>query len=226
VWHQGRVAQHRIVWNNSSPRSEPKLPVTQEQITRALEALRDGDPIAEDALIPLVYDELRAMARSRLRREGGAATVGATELVHEVYLRLFGSTESTFDNRAHFFAAAAQAMRRVLVDRARGRNRARHGGGRERITFERVVDATPVDHDPDHDVLALDEALERLRQFDPRMAQVVLLRTFGGLSVADTARVLVLSERSVKREWACARAWLAERLAGFTEPRQRPNHGG
>lgn len=202
------------------------MPVTQEQITRVLEALRDGDPSAEETLIPLVYDELRAMARSRLRREGGAVTVRPTELVHEVYLRLFGSNESRFDNRAHFFAAAAQAMRRVLVDRARGRNRERHGGGWERITLEHALDATPVDRGPDHDVLALDESLERLSQLDPKMAKVVLLRTFGGLSVEDTARVLALSERSVKREWACARAWLAKRLGERSEPRSRPNHDG
>lgn len=200
------------------------MPVTQEEITRVLAALREGDQAAEDALIPLVYDELRAMARSRLRREGGVVTVRATELVHEAYLRLLGPNESTFDSRAHFFAAAAEAMRRVLIDRARAKSRERRGGGRTRITLERVLEATPADRGPDLDVLSLDEELERLRRLDPRMARVVLLRTFGGLSVEDTARVLALSERSVKREWACAKAWLAERLVSRTEPPTLSNH--
>ncbi len=190
------------------------MPVTQQQITRLLLAIREGDAGANESLIPLVYDELRGLARSRLRREGGLPTVRPTELVHEAYLRMVGGGEPDFENRAHFFGAAAEAMRRILIDRARRRRRVRHGAGRERVPIDAALDAAPAHgHDEEVDVLGLDEALSDLERFDPRLARVVLLRTFGGLSVRETAQVLSLSDRTVKREWACARAWLSERLA-------------
>lgn len=202
---------------------ESSVPVPQEQITRLLVAIRGGEESASETLIPLVYDELRGLARSRLRREGGVQTVRPTELVHEAYLRLVGDGEPEFENRAHFFGAAAKAMRRVLIDRARRRLSIRRGAGRERVPIDAALDSVPSRGDPEEvDVLGLDDALTDLERFDPRMARVVLLRTFGGLSVEDTARVLTLSERTVKREWACARAWLSDRLTDPWTPSGDP----
>ncbi len=188
------------------------MPATQEQITRLLIAIGGGEVAATEILIPLVYDELRSLARNRMRREPNGHTFRPTELVHEAYLRLLGGTELEFENRAHFFGAAAEAMRRILIERARKRGRVRHGAGRERVPLDVAVDATPTP-EPEVDVLGLDDALTELERIDPRMARVVLLRTFGGLSVVDTARATGLSERTVKREWACARAWLHGRLS-------------
>lgn len=190
------------------------MEATREQITRLLIAIGDGEHAATDALIPLVYEELRSLARQRIRREAGMQTLRPTELVHEAYLRVLGESDPDFENRGHFFGAAAEAMRRILIERARRRGRDRHGAGRERVPLEAAVDLMGMaDRPPELDVLGLDEALTDLEGFDPRMAKVVLLRTFGGLSVEDSARVMSLSERTVKREWACARAWLFDRLS-------------
>ncbi len=204
------------------------MSVTQEQITRLLVAMRDGAPGAEDTLIPLVYEELRGIARSRLRREGGMPTVRPTELVHEAYLRMIGGSGGGggFENRAHFFGAAARAMRRVLIDRARRRRRVRRGAGRERIPLTDALSEVAPRLSPEVDVLALDESLSDLERFDRRAARVVELRVFGGLSVQDTAHVLSLSERTVKREWACAKAWLSERLAREAAARSRSRDEG
>lgn len=202
-------------WRAHGGRGSAGLTEPQHDITRLLVAMGDGASEAREArerLIPLVYDELRVIARSRLRRESGARTVSATELVHEAYLRLLGPDDPGFQNRAHFFAAAAEAMRRVLIDRARRRQRLRHGGGRARITLDDALHVPSTNDRDDDEILAVDEALSHLQRIDPRGAQVVLLRTFGGLTVEETARVMDLSPRSVKREWACARAWLTERL--------------
>lgn len=195
------------------------MPATRDHITRLLIAIREGDDGAEGVLIPLVYDELRSMARGRLRRGGSGATVRPTELVHEAYLRLLGPKASSFESRAHFFGAASEAMRRVLIDRARMRYRKRRGEGRRPIALDQAVDLLPHQPAEEFDLLALDESLRALERLDARMARVVVLRVFGGVSIEDTARMLCLSERTIKREWACARAWLAERLGpDFSAP--------
>jgi RNA polymerase sigma factor (TIGR02999 family) len=157
-----------------------------------------------------VYDELRALARSHLRRERPDHSLQATALVHEVYLRLHGGADqSVWNDRHHFFVAAAEAMRRILIEHARARGRQKRGGGRAAIDLESADLAT--EHDLDT-VLALDDAIRRLGEQDPRAASVVKLRFFAGLSVEETAEATGLSVRTVKREWAYARAWLFDAL--------------
>lgn len=165
---------------------------------------------ALDRLVPLVYDELRALARSHLRRERPDHSLQATALVHEVYLRLLGgANQPPWNDRQHFFAAAAEAMRRILIEHARARGRQKRGGGQALIELESADLAS--DYDPDT-VLALDDAIRRLGRQDPRAADVVRLRFFAGLSVEETAEAMGLSVRTVKREWAYARAWLFDAL--------------
>ena len=184
------------------------------EITRAIRALQQGEPRASDELIELVYAELRQLARSRLAREpaGGAGmTLDATALVHEAYLRVTGrgQTEArAWDGRGHFFGAAALAMRRILVERARHQRRLKHGGGRAHVGL--TAAAAELESPPSEgtDLLALDEALSRLEQFDARKARIVSLRFFGGLSVEETAAAMDLSPATVKNAWAFARAWL------------------
>ncbi len=169
----------------------------------------DG-PGSSDDLLPQVYDELRRLARARLAREAPGLTLQPTALVHEAYLRIVGDGRSQrWDRRGHFFAAAAIAMRRILVERARRVRRVRHGGGQARVALDPEAAAAGVDLG---DVLAVDEALAGLERLDPRKAQVVVLRYFGGLSVEETAEALALSPSTVKNEWAFARAWLHRAL--------------
>jgi len=179
-------------------------------ITRILQA--DGLDRAEalDRLLPLVYDELRALARARLRAERPGHTLQATALVHEAYLRLVGEESPPWGGRAHFFHAAAEAMRRILIEHARSRGRVKRGGGRVRVDLE--DDHVAEWPDPD-ELLAVDEAIRRLEEVDGRAADVVRLRYFAGLSVEETAGALQLSERTVMREWAYAKAWLKDALA-------------
>ena len=160
-------------------------------------------------LTPIVYDELRRIARSKLRGERPDHSLQATALVHEAFLRLLGGRHAAWADEQHFFRAAAEAMRRILIEHARRRGRQKRGGPRVRIDLESADLA--VDHDPS-DVLALDAAFRRLEREDPEAAAVVRLRFYAGLSVAETARALNLSERTVKREWAFARAWLYDAL--------------
>lgn len=155
--------------------------------------------------MPLVYDELRAIARSALRQERPDHSLHATDVVHEAYFRLMGGTSPSWDNRAHFFLAAAEAMRRILIEHARRRNRVKRGGRRVRVELSSVDLAA--DYDVEQ-VLALDDVFQRLEQQDPRAASVVRLRFYAGLNVEETAKALEVSERTVKREWAFARAWL------------------
>jgi len=174
-----------------------------------------GAPLGE--LLPLVYAELHRMAQRRLRHERGAVTLSPTELVHEAYLRLAGADGVTARGRAYFFAAAAQAMRRIVVEYARSRGRLKRGGGQAALTLE---DVEAVDQRGEADVLDIDDALDRLAAVAERPARVVECRFFGGLTVEETALALDITPRTVNRDWAFARAWLVDQLghAGTAEP--------
>ena len=176
-----------------------------KEVTRILDAIQRGDSKAADALLPLVYDELRRLAAHRMADEAPGQTLQATALVHEAWLRLGGDDQPSWQNRAHFFAAAAEAMRRILIDNARRKNYLRHGGGAERVNLDGLDLAASVD---DEQLLALNEALDHLAAHDATKAQVVKLRFFAGLTNEQVARVLGVSEPTVKRHWAYARAWL------------------
>ncbi len=181
------------------------------EVTQILRAAEHGKPSAVDDLLPLVYDELRRLAHDQMAREPTGLTLQPTALVHEAYLRLLGSEDLSWNSRGHFFAAAAQAMRRILVERARQGETLKRGGSKIRLSLDEgniVLDDAQAGQ-----VLALDEALDQLTEVDERMARVVLLRHFGGLSVEDTARALDISTRTVKRQWQFAMAWLRKRLA-------------
>jgi RNA polymerase sigma factor (TIGR02999 family) len=188
-------------------------------ITRILSAIDQGDPAAAEKLLPLVYDELRKLAAIRLGQEKPGQTLQATALVHEAYLRLVGvESPQKWDGRGHFFAAAAEAMRRILVEQARRKKRIKHGGEFQRAyggelnlvaggEFNLVSDA-------EDEVLSVHEALDRLAAVDAQAAQVVKLHFFAGLTLEDVASVLEISSRTAYRDWAFARAWLAKRLDG------------
>ena len=164
-----------------------------------------GNGEALDRLLPLVYDELRSLANRSLRRERPGHTLQPTALAHECYLRLVDQRLVQWQNRAHFFAVAATAIRRILVDHARSRGAARRGGGRQRVEFD---EGALVSEEIDLDFVALDEALEELAEMDPRKSRVVELRFFGGLGIEDVSEVLDISHATVEREWKLARAWL------------------
>jgi RNA polymerase sigma factor (TIGR02999 family) len=175
-------------------------------VTRILSAIEQGDPHAAAQLLPLVYDELRRLAAQRLSQEKPGQTLEATGLVHEAYLRLVGTDEEKrWDNRGHFFAAAAEAMRRILVENARRKRSGKHGGGMVRQDLDEIHLAAPV---PCEDLLALDEALERLAEKDAVKAELVKLRHFAGLTVDQAAQALGISPATADRYWAYARAWL------------------
>ena len=178
------------------------------QVTQILEALAAGNSQAAGELLPLVYEELRRVAAAQLRQERPGQTLQATALVHEAYLRLVGG-ETSWENRRHFFAAAAEAMRRILIDRARRKRRVRHGGGRQRVELE--ADDLAIDA-PSVELLALDEALDRLAAEDPQKAELVKLRYFAGLNEQEAADVLGISRATAARHWAYARAWLFDSL--------------
>ncbi len=185
-------------------------------MTRLLERASNGERAASEELLPLLYDELRRLARSRLARERPGVTLQPTALVHEAYLRLVGDTGASWEHRGHFFAAAAEAMRRILIERARRSARVRHGGELRRATLpeDLAAGAPAPDALAPEMLLAVDEALERLEKQDERMAQVVKLRFFADLTVEETAEATGLSVRSVGRYWTAARAWLARELGG------------
>lgn len=182
---------------------------TGSDITVLLAAYRDGDRQALDRLMPAMYDDLRSLAQRYMRRESGASTLQATALVHEVYLRLMADSDLAWQNRAHFCAIAANAMRQILVERARARHAVKRGGSRVRVTLTDPLDAGAP---PSIDLLALDEALDRLSAVDARQAKIVELRFFGGLTVEETAEALDVSPATVKRGWEVARAWLYREL--------------
>jgi RNA polymerase sigma factor (TIGR02999 family) len=180
------------------------------EVTRILSDLAQGDAHAAGQLLPLVYDELRKLAAARMAEEAPGNTLDATALVHEAYLRLVGPADAArWDSRGHFFAAAAQAMRRILVEAARRKRRARHGGDRQRLPLGAAQPAAP---DARHDLVALDAALTRLAAEDPQAARLVELRHFTGLSVAEAARALGIAPRTADRVWSFARAWLHREL--------------
>ncbi len=185
------------------------------EVTRILTAIERGDPRAAEQLLPLVYEELRRLAARRLAQEKPGQTLQATALVHEAYLRLLDAERGRdWNSRGHFFAAAAEAMRRILVDNARRKRRPKHGGDQERIPLDAV--ALPVE-DRFHDLLALDEALTRFAGQEPLKAEVVKLRYFAGLSVEEAAACLGISPITAKRYWAVARAWLYDALSDGEE---------
>jgi RNA polymerase sigma factor (TIGR02999 family) len=185
-------------------------------VTRILSAIEQGDPHAAEELLPLVYDELRKLAAQRLAQETPGQTLQATALVHEAYLRLVGeSEEQHWNSRGHFFAAAAEAMRRILVDSARRQHSLKRGGQRRRVGLE---EALSLSEQPADDLLALDEALTRLAEEDPIKAELVKLRYFAGLSVVQTAEALGISRATADRYWAYAKVWLYRAVTGEAEP--------
>jgi RNA polymerase sigma factor (TIGR02999 family) len=182
------------------------------EITQILSAIGRGDPHAAGELLPLVYDELRKLAARRLAQEKPGHTLDATSLVHEAYLRLAGGdAQQAFDGRGHFFAACAEAMRRILVENARRKGREKHGGGRARADIDGLDVAAPQRAD---DLLALDEALSLLAAEDPRAAELVKLRYFAGLTIPQAAEVLGIAPRTADLLWAYARSWLLRKIEG------------
>lgn len=181
------------------------MPQSPQNVTQLLIGWGRGDKEALDKLLPLVYDELRRQAARYLRRERAGHTLQTTALIHEAYLRLVDQKNVHWQNRAHFFGIAAQLMRRILVDHARTKKRAKRGGSDIRVSLD---EATAVAKAQDLDVVALDEALERLAKIDEQQSRIVELRFFSGLTVEETAEVLSISPATVKRDWSMAKAWL------------------
>ncbi len=182
---------------------------TRQEVTRLLIQIRRGNDQALNELAPLIYHELREMASAYLKRESGRHTLQTTDLVHEAYLRLVDEAYYSWENRLHFFALAARAMRQFLIAYAKKQKAAKRGGGAANITFD---DNAMAGRSAPLDMLALDEALSRLETFDTRLGRIVELRYFAGLTIEETATALNISPATVKREWSTARAWLASEL--------------
>ena len=180
-----------------------------QEVTRLLIAWGNGDQGALDELLPLVYQELHRLAHRHLGRERGGHTLQTTALVHEAYLRLIDQKEAQWQNRAHFFAVAATLMRRILVDHARARQYQKRGGGAQQVTFDEALE---VSDERAAEVVALDEALTALAEFDERKSRLVELRFFGGLSIEETAEVLQVSPGTVMRDWTLAKTWLQRQI--------------
>jgi RNA polymerase sigma factor (TIGR02999 family) len=184
-------------------------------VTRILEAAQQGDPTAAEQLLPLVYEELRRLAAHRMANEAAGHTLQPTALVHEAWLRLVGNENQKWDGRAHFFAAAAEAMRRILIDRARHKRAARHGGGQQRVDIQEVDLTSPADDDQ---LLAVSDALDKLTAQHKVEAELVKLRYFVGLTNDEAAEVLGISPRTAKYYWIHARAWLYREIQSGTQP--------
>jgi RNA polymerase sigma factor (TIGR02999 family) len=178
-------------------------------ITRLLKDLRDGKQDAKEALLPLLYEELRALARHFMQDERAGHTLQTTALVHEAYIRMGGRKDDAIENKTHYMRIAAQAMRRVLIDHARRKQSTKHGGGRQREVVENFDEFSI---NTSIDLIALDSAIEKLASLDPQLAQVVELRFFGGLTIEETAKVMGVSPRTVKYDWRMAKAWLREEM--------------
>jgi len=179
-------------------------------VTRILNAIEEGDARAADELLPLIYEELRVLAAQKMARERPGQTLQATALVHEAYIRLVGSESQDWSGRTHFFAAAAEAMRRILIENARRKKRLKRGGGQDRVEIE------PSDlaiEGPSDDIIALDEAISRLAEEDGEVADLVKMRYFAGLTLEQAAELLGIGRRTADRYWAYARAWLYKEIA-------------
>lgn len=181
------------------------------EVTQLLKAIDHGDPHASEKLLPLVYDDLRRLASVKMAGENPGQTIQATALVHEAWLKISGNGDQRWENRKHFFAAAAEAMRRILIDRARRRRRIRHGGDQKRVDMDGMEIAAPATGN-DEKLLEIHEALDALAAEDPGKAEVVKLRFFVGLTAAETAEVLGVTVRTVERHWSFARTWLFQRI--------------
>jgi len=191
-----------VLWRDARE-SDNGFPLSD--VTSILESFEQGDPKAADRLLPLVYEELRKLAAARMANEPPNQTLQPTALVHEAWLRLVGDSNPNFSGRAHFFGAAAEAMRRILIEKARRKRAQRHGGDRQRVDLENVEIAGPVDDDQ---LLAVNEALDKLSAIHAVQAEVVKLRCFVGMTNLEAAQALGLSERTAKYYWTHARAWL------------------
>ncbi len=181
-----------------------------DNVNRLLVEWSGGDSRALEELLPLIYNELRHLAHNFLYRERRGHTLQTTALVHEAYLKLIDQKDTRWQNRAHFFAIAAQAMRRILIDSARRHTAEKRGGPQEKISLDEALN---ISLEPDRTLLALDEALNRLQEIDPQQSRIVELRYFGGLTIEEIAEVTKISSATVKREWTMARAWLHQQLA-------------
>ena len=190
------------------------MPQSSQNVTQLLIGWGKGDKEALDALLPLVYEELRKQAAGYLRRERVGHTLQTTALIHEAYLKLVDQKNVHWQNRAHFFGIAAQLMRRILVDHARTKKRAKRGGSDIRVSFN---DANLMGQAKDLDIVALDEALNHLAEIDEQQSRIVELRFFSGLTVEETAEVLAISPATVKRDWSMAKAWLHREISGEVE---------
>ena len=202
--------------SNDAPKSRP---VAAADVTHVLERAQRGDPNATTELLSVVYDELRKLAAAKMARERPDHTLQPTALVHEAWLHLGGDNQPAWKNRAHFFGAAAEAMRRILVDRARRKQALKRGGNLERVDIDAVELLSPM---PDDELLALDEALDRLATVDTRAAEVVKLCFFVGLTQEEAAKELGLSLATAERIWGFARAWLSRELRERTGSQQQP----
>ena len=181
------------------------LAANMGDITLMLQAVEHGEKLVSEDLLPLVYEELRRLAAARMAQEAAGQTLQPTALVHEAWLQLVGSGERSWQNRAHFFGAAADAMRRILIDKARRKARIKHGGGQLRVDIQ---DMDLVETTPDENVLLINEALQELEKDDPEQARIVVLKFFAGLTNQEVAQTLGVGERTVERQWACAKARL------------------
>src|SRR2546430_1534936 len=179
------------------------------EVTRILHSIECGDPKAADELLPLVYEELRKLAAHKMANDVQGQTLQPTALVHEAWLRLTGNENVKWDGRAHFFGAAAEAMRRILIDNARRKKALRHGGGQQRLDIQEVEIAAAADDD---ELLALNDALEKFSKHDPQKAELVKLRYFAGLTIEEAAATLGISAATAKRHWIFARAWLFDEI--------------
>jgi RNA polymerase sigma factor (TIGR02999 family) len=193
------------------------------EVTQLLSAVDRGEAQAADQLLPLVYDELRKLAAHKLSLLPPGQTLQATALVHEAWLKLIGGEKDQWQNRRHFFAAAAEAMRHILIDRARRRQRVRHGANAERIDLDQIEIPVPT---KDEVLLQLSDALDELQTISPERAEIVKLRFFAGFSEAEIAALFTLSERSVQRHWSYAKAWLFDRIEAMKTHRAVADLGG
>jgi RNA polymerase sigma factor (TIGR02999 family) len=180
-------------------------------ITRVLQSIGGGDRKASEELLPLVYNELRLLAARRMAQESAGQTLQPTALLHEAWMQLVGVGDRTWQNRAHFFGAAADAMRRILIDKARRKSRLKHGGGQSRLELDEVELAQAT---PDDNLVLINEAVEALEKEDPEQARVVVLKFFGDLTNEEVAESLGVSERTVRRQWTCAKAWIFQWVQG------------